>query len=43
MDLNGLYYCADGHPIEYKVIDNNNNEIIKRTLEVFDKYDLMCM
>jgi hypothetical protein len=45
MDPNGLYYCADGHPIEYKVINSgdDNRVVISRKLEIFDKYDLVCM
>lgn len=42
-DNSGLYYVDDGHPVYLEIIDKSQAKIIlTRTLEIFDKYDLVC-
>ena len=43
MDHFGLYYSADGHPIHCKVLISSTDEVvINYTLEIQDKYELVC-
>jgi hypothetical protein len=43
MDHFGLYYSADGHPIHCTVLISSTDQVvINYTLEIQDKYELVC-
>ncbi len=42
-DDSGLYYFGNGHPVYCEVFDKSKSKlIVSKSMEEFDKYDLVC-